>query len=127
MSLGGRPREFDLNEYADKLLDWAKLPDSFNFNGFCALNLISPKRISEWAKINDAFSEAYEITRSILADRREKGLVEGKVHTKAYDLNVTVYDEFTKLDHAEKKKDSEQGAAKIIYVSNIPNDPNASV
>lgn len=31
----GRPRERDRKELAKKLLEWCKLPDSINLNGYC--------------------------------------------------------------------------------------------
>lgn len=48
----GRPKEYDREEIAAKMLEWAKLETSINLNGFC-ISLdppISPSRISNWAK-----------------------------------------------------------------------------
>ncbi len=99
----GRVKYYDderIEQMADQLLEWAKLPDSWNLNGFCCSREkpIPAKYVSEWAKKNTWFKEAYDIARATLAERREKTLSKGDLHVKAYDLNVSVYDEFQKQD-----------------------------
>ena len=101
MSLGGRPREYDRDKIADDLIVWAQKYDSYNLNGFCALNMIAPQKITEWAKECPRFHEAYTIAKTFLGLRREQGLNEGKVHQKAYDLNAAVYDYFLKQERRE--------------------------
>lgn len=99
-----RKKEYDREEMAAKLLEWAKKDTSINFNGFCAQELIPPQNISKWKHENECFHEAYDITRSILATRREHGLNAGTVHVKTYDLNAGVYDYFLKEESRDEKK-----------------------
>lgn len=100
--VSGRLREHDREQIAKDMVEWAKKPDSFNLNGFCGQQLIDPTKITKWAKEDETFCQAYKITKALLASRREKGLVEGKVHVKAYDLNATVYDQFLKEERREE-------------------------
>jgi len=111
--LGGRPEKYDREEYAVKLLKWASKSDSTNFCQFCAEEFLSAKYISQWAKENEMFREAYDIARLMLGAKRESNLNKNDLHVKAYDLNAKVYDPFLndqfmkekKLD-AELKKDN---------------------
>lgn len=88
----GRPLKYDRREYAIKLLDWAMKPESLNLNQFCADNFIPHCYISKWAHENKEFNNAYQAVLQKLAYRREQALREGKLHVKAYDLNIKVYD-----------------------------------
>lgn len=97
----GRPREWDLDEMAYKLIEWVKKPDSINLCGFCAENMLSPSYISRWAKENYSFCQAYEYVKAQLGDRREKMLNEESLHVKAYDLNAKTYDHFLKEEHRQ--------------------------
>lgn len=87
-----RPREHDREEIAVKMVEWAYKDDSFNLCGFCGEEQISPCKISQWANQCEDFRKAYTLTKALLGDRRERGLKEGKVHQKAYDLNARTYD-----------------------------------
>ena len=102
----GRPIEYDLKVIAQELIDWAKKSDSINLNKFCALHdpIINPKRLSEWAKKDPDFMEAYEAAKSFLGFRREENLNSETLHVKAYDLNASVYDYFLKEERLEEKK-----------------------
>lgn len=102
--VGGRPREHNRDEIAEKLILWAKKDDSLNLCGFCADNLIAPSKIGMFARECEKFRLSLDITKSILADRREKMLSEGKLHMKAYDLNANTYDYFLKEEKREEKK-----------------------
>ncbi len=100
----GRPREYDPKDMAEKILAWAELPDSTNLCGFSAFHMIPPSRVSTLAKQNDDFRRAFELAKSILADRREKYLSQELLHVKAYDLNATTYDFYLKEEKMEMAK-----------------------
>lgn len=100
----GRPREYDRDQIALDMIKWAQKEDSLNLNGFCAINLIAPSKISQWAREEDHFRLSYEITKAILAERREKSLSDDKLHVKAYDLNACTYDHFLKETKMELAK-----------------------
>lgn len=102
--VSGRLREHDREKIAKDLVIWAQQSDSINLNGFCAIKLIAPSKLSEWAKQDDFFREAYEISKSILAERRELFLSSDRLHVKAYDLNAGVYDRFLKEERMEMAK-----------------------
>lgn len=102
--VSGRLREHDRNQIALDMIEWAQKDDSFNLNGFCGMKLLPPSKISIWAKEDDFFCKAYEVTKAILAERRERGLREDKLHVKAYDLNSSVYDHFLKETRMEMSK-----------------------
>lgn len=102
--VSGRLREHDRNQIALDMVEWAQKDDSLNLNGFCALKLIAPSKISQWAREEEFFRLSFEITKSILAERREKRLSEDKLHVKAYDLNACNYDHFLKESKMEMAK-----------------------
>lgn len=110
----GRPKEYDREAIGKALLEWAKKDDSLNLNGFCTTNdpLIPPSYLSVWAKEDDEFSQAYEITKSFLAVRRELKLKDGELHVKAYDLNASVYDFFLKEERRKEKEHEAEVKAK---------------
>lgn len=101
---GGRFRKHDRDDIADKLVEWAKKDDSLNLCGFCADNLIVPSKITIWAKECENFRKAYELSKSFIANRRERKLSNGELHVKAYDLNANTYDFFLKEGKREEKK-----------------------
>lgn len=92
----GRPREHDRDKIAQEMIEWARLPASSNLNAFC-VSLeppIDPSKISNWAKEDDNFRQAYRITKSYLAKNREEMLSDGILHQAAYNRNARVYDFF---------------------------------
>ena len=100
----GRLRTHDREDIANKLVEWAQLDDSYNLNGFCAKNFIVPEKLSQWAKEDDYFRQAYLYAKGCLGDRRERALAENKIHAKAYDANINVYDHFRKTESREEKE-----------------------
>ena len=100
----GRLRKHDRDQIARDLIEWAQKDDSINFCGFCAEQMIIPQKISEWAKEEETFREAYEYARACLASRREKKLNKNELHVKAYDLNAKTYDQFLKWESREESK-----------------------
>src|SRR5258708_2877992 len=132
----GRPREWDRSIVAQDLITWAKLDSSTNLNGFCSDNLIPPSKISEWARACKDFRLAFELAKSFLAKRREEKLSKGTLHVKAYDLNVAVYDHFTKEDRkeqaayeaslkVEKPEDSEKTKDAVTALNRFSDSINA--
>lgn len=116
----GRPREHDRNKIAEDMIIWAAKEDSLNLNGFCAEQLIDPSKITNWAKEDDNFRQAYNISKSILAHRREKGLINGTLHVKAYDLNANVYDRFLKEERtSQAREDNELKMRLLDYMAAI--------
>lgn len=102
----GRPREHDRNAIAQELIEWSKLPDSTNLNGFCCSRNppLPPTKIFQWAKECDYFRQCVDCAKAALAERREKMLNMDLLHAKAYDINARVYDAFLKDEvrqHAE--------------------------
>ena len=102
-NLGGRPIEHNKEEIAEKLLTWAELDTSINLCAFCSENKILPVQLTRWAADNERFSLSLDLTRAFLGARREVKLSEGKLHTKAYDLNAATYDYFLKYDRRDEK------------------------
>lgn len=97
-SVMGRPREHDRDQIALDLIEWAKTDDALNLNKFCAIKGIAPPKITDWAKEDNFFREAYELCKAHIGYRREEKLKTGEVHVKAYDLNATTYDHFLKQE-----------------------------
>jgi hypothetical protein len=117
----GRPREYDLKKVANDLIEWAKKDDSINLNKFCAHNDIVPSTMLRWKDEDKEFREAYDKTKSYIAFRREEQLSKGKLHVKAYDLNATVYDAFSRDEkmymakyEADVKKVADESQKQII-------------
>lgn len=129
---GGRPREHDRDAIMEELVEWAKLPNSLNLNGFCCSREppISPSKITNWAKECPRFRQAYEEAKAFIAQKREQNLALGTLHVKAYDLNASVYDHFLKDERrtqlefeAEIKKQLIEWEAKLKS-ENGTVDPN---
>lgn len=94
--MAGRPREHDREKIAENLLIWAEKGDSINLNKFCAINKITPSKLSNWAKEEEGFRQSYELAKAHLAYRREEHLSFGALHVKAYDICAPAYDYFLK-------------------------------
>lgn len=101
----GRPREHDREQIKIEMIEWARLPDSINFNKFCCTREppMAASSLLKWAKESDDFRATYEIAKAFLGARREEWLSSEQLHVKAYDLNVNVYDLIAK---EEKKENS---------------------
>lgn len=100
----GRPREHDRESIMVELIEWAKLPDSINLNGFCCSREppLSPSFITRWAKECNAFRQAYDTAKAFIGARRERMLNNEQLHVKAYDLNAKTYDHFMKEERREE-------------------------
>lgn len=130
-----RLREYDRDDIAMQLIEWAQKDDSINLNAFCGQLLLDPSKISIWAKEEESFRKAYKIAKSLIAARRELRLSDNSLHQKAYDLNATVYDHFlheAKREQAEfeaemKKKSESNQSNTFIFQSNIPDANNNPV
>jgi hypothetical protein len=119
----GRPEKYDRKQIALDLIAWAKQDDSINLCKFCCLHdpIIPPPYLSEWAKEDKDFSEAYRVAKSFLGFRREEKLNRDEMHVKAYDLNAKTYDFFlneqaqatSAFESSLKQKEAESSKEKI--------------
>lgn len=116
-----RPREHDRMQIAKDLLEWAKQSDSINLNKFCANNLIAPSKLSLFAKEDEIFRQAYELSKAFIAYRREEWLNQESLHVKAYDLNAATYDYFLREEkrlqaefEANLKKETETNVSEEV-------------
>jgi hypothetical protein len=102
----GRPREHNREQIAKDLIEWAKQPDSINFNKFCALyhTPFPATKLLEWSKEDENFRVAYDTAKAFLGFRREEKLSNEELHVKAYDLNATVYDLIAKAEKQDNAK-----------------------
>lgn len=100
----GRPREHNREQIAIDMIEWARKEDSLNLNKFCALYNppIPPSKITNWAKEEEVFRQAYESTKAFIGFRREEKLNANELHVKAYDLNATTYDYFLKDERRQQ-------------------------
>lgn len=110
-NLGGRPREHDRDQIANELIEWAKLDDSINLNGFCCTREppIAPSKLTVYSNECPRFRQAYELAKAFLGNRRERKLSNNELHVKAYDLNAAVYDYYLK----EEKRDQARFEAEL--------------
>ncbi len=101
-----RPKEYNREQIAKDLIEWAKKPDSINLCKFCAYHepIIPPSYLSIWANEDDEFSKAYDAAKLFLGFRREEWLNKENLHVKAYDLNAKTYDYFLKEEHQHQAK-----------------------
>jgi len=113
----GRPREHNREQIAIDLIEWAKNPDSINFNKFCALyhTPFPATKLIDWSKECDDFRGAYDTAKAFIAFRREEKLSNEELHVKAYDLNACVYDLLAKAE----KQDSAKFEAVLKAVQDI--------
>ena len=73
---GGRPRKYsteDIERFANELLVWIKCESHFWIKDFCLEKMIDPKYMSEWAKENEKFKDAYDLSKSFQESRIFKG------------------------------------------------------
>lgn len=104
-NLGGRPRIHDREQIAIDLIEWAKKPDSMNFNKFCALYdpPFPATKLLDWSSEDPkGFRVAYNTAKAFIAFRREEKLATEELHVKAFDLNATVYDLLAKAEQRDK-------------------------
>ena len=105
----GRPRQYDPEVIAKELLEWVKDEDSINFVGFCADRGYLPSLIWRLDQEFEVFSEAYQIAKMKLAERRERFLNAEYLNYGAYQRYQSYYDPFLyKSETAEKDKDAER-------------------
>jgi hypothetical protein len=132
----GRPREHDRDEIATQMLEWVKDEESVSLNQFCCTREppLSPSMVLLWSKECIEFRRAYEKTKAYIGFRREQRLNSGKLHVKAFDLNATVYDLFTKEDRREQakyesdlKKEADKEVASINFKVNYAPGTESSV
>jgi hypothetical protein len=73
---GGRPKRYsieDIERFADELTIWIKIEKNFWYKDFCHEKGLHPQFMSEWAKENHKFREAYELAKSIQESKIFKG------------------------------------------------------
>jgi hypothetical protein len=73
---GGRPRKYsneDIERFANEFLIWIKNDSNFWVKDFCLEKGIDPRLMSEWAKENEKFSEAYSLAKGYQESRIFKG------------------------------------------------------
>ncbi len=117
---GGRHREHDRQQIAKDLIEWARKDTSINLNEFCCTHdpIIVPSKLSQWAKDDDFFRQAYESAKAFIGYRRERKLSNNELHVKAYDLNATTYDYFLKEERmAMAKYESSLKAQENVAIS----------
>jgi hypothetical protein len=102
-SLGGRPREHNREKIGQELIEWAKKENSINLNAFCCSRepCLDPCKLSNWAKEDDEFRQAYRSAKAFLAARREQWLSTEQLHQAAYNRNAKVYDYFEREEARE--------------------------
>ena len=111
---GGKPKvqttEF-IEKEAEALLEWSQNSTNLFFNTFALKRGYAPQRLSEWAKKNDKFREAYELATAW----QESKLVEGG-------LKSSLNSGFTKFvlvnKHEWKEKVEETKATTNTYYVN---------
>lgn len=99
---GGRPREWDRLELAEKMLEWSLLPDSTNLLGFSDIYCIPPQKVSCLARDDEGFRLAFQLVKARVGMRRERALSKGQLHLRAYDLNAAVYDYHLKEERRDE-------------------------
>jgi hypothetical protein len=111
----GRPREWDRDQIAHDLIEWAKRDDSINLNAFCCTREppLDPCKLSNWAKEDDYFRQVFRATKSFLAVRREQWLTTEKLHQAAYNRTSKVYDVFEKEEAREEYAYQKEIDAKV--------------
>lgn len=99
--LAGRPKIYDeefINKQADGLLLWLKKdPNNIYFEEFLLDQDIHPKRMYEWIKVNQRFSDAYELAHTRQLQRLKKGTTE-----KTYDSSFVKFILINNHDYKEK-------------------------
>lgn len=80
---GGRPRRYskeDIEQFADEFMIWMKNDSHFWFKDFCLEKGIDPDYMSEWAKENEKFNEAYRLAKALQESRIFKGSMLGELN-----------------------------------------------
>lgn len=81
---GGRPRKYsteDIERFADELLVWIKSESNFWIKDFALERMIDPKYLSEWAKENEKFREAWSLAKAYQESRIFKGAMTENFNT----------------------------------------------
>ena len=81
---GGRPRKYsteDIERFADELIAWIKIESHFWIKDFCLERLIDPNYMHEWAKENEKFRCAYDLSKAYQESRIFKGAMTENFNT----------------------------------------------
>ncbi len=104
----GRPRRYDLDELADKLIEWSQQPQNITLLDFCNDYMIVQTYLSDWAREHKAFSEALLYAKSQIGARRERLVSYGKLATCAFGRAQGMYDRMIN-DYEREEKEFEYG------------------
>lgn len=99
-----RPQEWNKEEQAELLLEWAAKEDSMNLLGFTNQQMFPPEYLSRWSKESDAFCQALKIAKAKVAERRERLVSEGKLYHGAWQRGAAVYDSIIHAHEREQKE-----------------------
>lgn len=109
----GPKRQYDPLLMAQELLEWSKDESSINFTGFCAERGYLPGLIWKLDKESPEFSEAYQIAKMRLAERRERLLNSELLNYGAFQRYQKEYDPFL-AKHEEDDKDRDAARRKQV-------------
>jgi len=126
MNLGGRPREYDLDQLADELLLWSTDPSSLNLIGFARPRMINVTMLPDWAKKNSRFSEALQLAKQSIALNRFEAACTNEIPKEFYTRTEGQYDPlYHQYSHEEKEyesslrtKENESKSGDVYVVAN---------
>lgn len=126
MNLGGRPREYDLDQLADELLLWSTNPTSLNLIGFTRPKLINVTRLADWAKENSRFSDALQLAKQSIAQNRFEAALSGEMpqvmHARCEGLYDPLYHKYSRsekeFESSLRKKENEHHSGDVYVIAN---------
>ena len=120
-----RPREYDLDDLANEILEWSKNPDSINLTQFVSKNDIPPQNISKWCHESTYFREVLSMAKVNLGINRHAKFMEAKLSQIDITRHEYRYDPFYRKDERKefaykeklrKKTDKENAVSDIRSV-----------
>lgn len=99
----GIDKKHDREDYAAKLLEWAKKASSLNIVGFCAEYDLPVEYMSRWSKENDVFRQALMIAKAKLCDRQEHYVIMNRYDWRLHNRQLGYYNAaIREFDREEK-------------------------
>jgi hypothetical protein len=118
---GGRPREWDRQEEAKALLEWASQEDALVLRKFAPLRGYPPEYLWEWEQTDQEFSNAIKKARAMIGARREELLIQGKGNASPFHRYAALYDPQLK-SHEKEMKQAEIDNKQYVLVKETPFD-----
>lgn len=98
-----RPKEYDLEQLANEILQWSKKSDSINLTQFVSEKEFPPQYISRWCNESSYFCEVLSMAKVNIGLNRQRQALEAKLTQQEFTRHEYRYDPFYREDERDEK------------------------